>query len=58
MAARLDGSAKAQAAGVKVTLKVGEGMVHCYPRMAPLFPEASEALEEICGFIRGKLSHR
>jgi len=33
-------------------------MVHCYPRMAPLFPEASEALEEICGFIRGKLSHR
>jgi epsilon-lactone hydrolase len=42
---------KAKAAGVDVTLKVGEGMFHCYPAMAPLFPEATEAMEEICQFI-------
>jgi monoterpene epsilon-lactone hydrolase len=45
-------AAKAQAAGVEVTLRVGEGMVHCYPLMAPLFPEATQALEEICAFIQ------
>jgi epsilon-lactone hydrolase len=43
---------KAKAAGVDVTLKVGEGMVHCFPVMAPLFPEATEALDEINSFIR------
>jgi acetyl esterase/lipase len=47
---------KAQAAGVDVTLKVGEGMVHCYPLLAPLFPEATEALNEICSFIKKHLS--
>jgi monoterpene epsilon-lactone hydrolase len=45
-------AAKAEAAGVEVTLRVGEGMVHCYPLMAPLFPEATQALEEICVFIK------
>jgi monoterpene epsilon-lactone hydrolase len=45
-------AAKAEAAGVEVTLRVGEGMVHCYPLMAPLFPEATKALEEICTFIQ------
>jgi acetyl esterase/lipase len=47
---------KARAAGVDVTLKVGEEMVHCYPLMAPLFPEATEALNEICSFIRVHLT--
>ena len=46
---------KAKAAGVDVTLKVGEGMVHCYPLLAPLFPEATEAMNEICAFIRAHL---
>ncbi len=45
-------AAKAQAAGVDVTLKVGEGMIHCYPLLAPLFPEATQAMEEICAFIK------
>lgn len=44
-------AAKAKAAGVDVTLRVGEGMIHCYPLLAPLFPEATEALNEICRFI-------
>ena len=45
---------KAQAAGSDVTVTVGEGLFHCYPACAPLFPEATRALEEICGFIREK----
>lgn len=43
---------KAQAAGVAVTLRVGEAMVHCYPLLAPLFPEATQALDEISDFIK------
>jgi epsilon-lactone hydrolase len=43
---------KARAAGVEVTLRVGAGMFHCYPLMAPLFPEATQALDEICTFIK------
>ncbi len=46
---------KAKAAGVDVTLLIGEGMVHCYPLMAPLFPEATAALGEMCTFIRARL---
>jgi epsilon-lactone hydrolase len=46
---------KAKAAGVDVTLLVGEGMVHCYPLMAPLFPEATDALRAMCAFIRRHL---
>jgi len=42
---------KAKAAGVDVILHVGEGMVHCYPLFAPLFPEATQAMAEICSFI-------
>jgi epsilon-lactone hydrolase len=43
---------KAKEAGVDVTLRVGEGMLHCYPVCAPLFPEATAAMEEICNFMR------
>ncbi|KJS84751.1 MAG: alpha/beta hydrolase [Peptococcaceae bacterium BICA1-8] len=42
---------KAKDAGVDVTLRIGEGMFHCYPAMAPLFPEATQAMDEICSFI-------
>ncbi len=41
---------KARLAGTSVTLRIGEGLFHCYPAMAPLFPEASAAMEEICSF--------
>jgi acetyl esterase/lipase len=43
---------KAKAAGVEVTLKIEPGMVHCYPLFAPLFPEAAQAMVEICAFIK------
>lgn len=43
---------KAMAAGVDVTLRVGEGQIHCYPLLAPMFPEATQGMEEICAFIQ------
>lgn len=42
---------KAAASGVDVTLRVGEGLCHCYPACAPIFPEATAAMQEIGGFI-------
>ncbi len=47
---------KAKSAGVDVTLRVGEGLFHCYPACAPIFPEATEAKDEICTFIKEKLN--
>lgn len=47
---------KAAIAGVDVTLRVAEGMVHCYPFFAPLIPEATLALAEINAFIRKHVS--
>lgn len=46
---------KAKNAGVDVTLRVGEKMVHCYPLLAPMFPEATEAMNEIVVFIKTQL---
>ncbi len=43
---------KAEQAGVDVTLRIGEGLFHCYPVCAPLFPEATQAMEKICAFIK------
>lgn len=41
---------KARAAGVTVTFRAGEGMIHCYPMLAPMFREASAAMDEIAAF--------
>lgn len=46
---------KAKEAGVDVTLTIGEGLFHCYPACAPLFPEAKQALEEISAFVKERL---
>ena len=46
---------KAQAAGTDVTLRVGEGMIHCYPTLASFFPEAKRTFTEICEFLREHL---
>jgi acetyl esterase/lipase len=43
---------KAKAAGVDVTLRVGESMIHCYPLLPPFIPEARQAMKEICTFIK------
>jgi len=47
---------KAKAAGVDVQLKVWKRMFHCFPLLAPLFPEATVALVEVCQFIRKNLN--
>jgi epsilon-lactone hydrolase len=46
---------KAKEDGADVTFKAGVGMIHCYPLLAPLFPEATEAMKEIAGFVRQHL---
>lgn len=43
---------KAKEAGVDITFRPGTGMVHCYPLLAPMFKEATEAMKEIVDFIR------
>ncbi|MBE0661673.1 MAG: alpha/beta hydrolase [Bacteroidales bacterium] len=45
-------SEKARVAGVDITFRAGNSMLHCYPLLAPMFPEASEAMNEIVGFIK------
>lgn len=45
----------AKAGGVDVTFRKGDGMVHCYPLFAPMFKEATEAIDEIVDFIKTKL---
>lgn len=46
---------KARAAGVDITFRAGEKMLHCYPLLAPMFPEATEAMNEITAFIKKQL---
>jgi epsilon-lactone hydrolase len=43
---------KAREAGVDVRLEIGAGMIHCYPAFAPLFPEATAAMHDICTFLK------
>ncbi|MBN1767065.1 MAG: alpha/beta hydrolase [Prolixibacteraceae bacterium] len=47
---------KATQAGVDVFFREGQNMIHCYPLLAPLFNEASEAMAEIEQFIKEKLA--
>lgn len=46
---------KARSSGVDVTFRAGNGMVHCYPLLAPMFPEATEAMDEIVAFVKARL---
>lgn len=38
--------------GVDVTFRKWEKMIHAFPLLSPLFPEAKKALQEICEFIK------
>jgi epsilon-lactone hydrolase len=42
---------KAKEAGVDATFTPGKGMIHCYPLLAPMFREATEAMGEIVRFV-------
>jgi len=48
---------KAKEAGVDATFRAGEGQLHCYPFFAPMFREATEAMDEICEFITFRLKN-
>jgi acetyl esterase/lipase len=48
-------AALAQKHGVKVTLRKWEKMIHAFPLLSPLFPEAKMALKEICDFVKEQL---
>lgn len=41
--------------GVDITLTQWPKMVHAFPILAPLFPEATHALMEICAFVRSQV---
>lgn len=47
---------KAKAAGTDIKFRAGKGMLHCYPLLAPMFPEATEAMNEIVTFIKNSLT--
>ena len=38
--------------GVDVTLRKWDKMIHAFPLLSPLFPEAKKALAEICEFVK------
>jgi acetyl esterase/lipase len=38
--------------GVDVTLRQWDKMIHAFPLLSPLFPEAKKALNEICEFVK------
>ena len=46
---------KAEKQGVDIRFTPGIGMVHCYPLLAPMFKEATDAMDEIVGFIKNHL---
>jgi epsilon-lactone hydrolase len=46
---------KAKNAFMEVHFRPGKDMIHCYPLMAPMFPEATEAMDEIADFVKEKL---
>jgi epsilon-lactone hydrolase len=46
---------KAKAAGVQMDLRIWEGMVHCFPLLAPMFPEATLSWNETMEFIKKHL---
>lgn len=41
--------------GVDVTLRKWKKMIHAFPLLSPLFPEAKMALQEICDFVKEQL---
>ena len=50
-------TAKTKSQGVDVTLAKWENMVHAFPILSPLFPEAKQALDDIIIFIKQQLGY-
>ncbi len=47
---------KAKEQGVDVTLSKWPRMVHAFPILSPLFPEAKNAMTEICEFVKSHIT--
>ena len=47
---------KAKKIGIDIEIEIGEGLFHCYPACAPLFPEANTTMDKIVKFIHNRLS--
>jgi acetyl esterase/lipase len=47
---------KAKEHGVDITLTQWPEMVHAFPILSPLFPEAKKAMAEICEFVQSRLN--
>jgi acetyl esterase/lipase len=45
----------ARKAGVAATVRVWDGMVHCFAFFAPAFPEATAGMQELAGFLKERL---
>jgi acetyl esterase/lipase len=43
---------RARLAGVDATVRVWDGMVHCFAFFAPAFPEATAGMRELAAFLR------
>ena len=48
---------KAKEHGVNVKLIKWPKMVHAFPMLSPMFPEAQKAMSEICEFALNQLKH-
>lgn len=46
---------KAKESGVAVTLRIWDGMIHAFPLLSPMFPEAKNAMNEIGDYVRNNL---
>lgn len=49
-------AARAEAAGVDVTLKIWDDMFHVWHAFAEMLPEGMQATEELAGFVNAKLA--
>jgi monoterpene epsilon-lactone hydrolase len=47
---------KAEEAGVEVHLHAWDGLFHCFPLLAPMFREATQAMDEVYEFVHKKLA--
>jgi acetyl esterase/lipase len=43
---------RADSYGVEIHVRVWKGMFHCFPLLAPMFEEATEAMKQVSSFVR------
>jgi len=51
-------AAKAEAAGVDITSRIGKGLFNCCPACSPIVHKSKQAMDEIFGFIKTQIGKR